>query len=82
VKFSDVAGMAPEERRQRRVRDLATPLDEHHSLDAGEMATTALRRLGGVGDEPVAVVRNGRIVGLVRAGDILRWTLVHPVEEP
>jgi Zn-dependent protease len=82
VKFSDVAGMAPEERRQRRVRDLATPLDEHHSLDAGEMATTALRRLGGVGDEPVAVVRNGRIVGLVRAGDILRWTLVHPAEEP
>jgi Zn-dependent protease len=78
ITYSDVAGLAPDDRRERRVRDLLTPLDGRRSLDAGEMATTALRRLGGIGDEPVAVVRNGRVVGLVRAGDILRWTMVHP----
>ena len=82
VTFSDVARVSPDERRQRHVRDLLTPLDERHNLDAGEMATTALKRLGGAGDEPVAVISNGRIVGLVRAGDILRWTMVHPAEPP
>jgi Zn-dependent protease/predicted transcriptional regulator len=76
VSFSDVARVPQQERRQRQVRDLLTPLDERHSLSADEMASTALRRLGG--DEPVAVVSNGRVVGLVRSGDILRWTAVHP----
>ena len=81
ISFSDVAGIAPQDRAQRQVRDLLTPLDERRSLDAHEMATTALKRLGGIGDEPVAVVQNGRVVGLIRAGDILRWTLVHPTAE-
>jgi Zn-dependent protease/predicted transcriptional regulator len=76
ISFSDVAKIDPAERRQRRVRELLTPLDERHSLGADELATTALRRLPG--DEPVAVVTNGRVVGLVRSGDILRWTSVHP----
>lgn len=75
VSFSDVAKISQPDRRQRQVRELLTPLDERHSLAADEMASTALRRLG---DEPVAVVTNGRVVGLVRSGDILRWTAVHP----
>ena len=81
ISFSDVAGTPPEQRHRRQVRDLLTPLGERRSLDAREMATTALKQLGGVGDEPVAVVQNGRIVGLIRAGDILRWTMVHPSSE-
>jgi Zn-dependent protease/CBS domain-containing protein len=76
ISFSDVAQIAPEERRQRRVRELLTPLDARPSLGADELAATVLRRLPG--DEPVAVVTNGRVVGLVRSGDILRWTAVHP----
>jgi Zn-dependent protease/predicted transcriptional regulator len=76
VSFSDVAKVSAQERRHRQVRELLTPLDERHSLAADELATAALRRLGG--DEPVAVVTNGRVVGLVRSGDILRWTAVHP----
>ena len=78
ITFSDVAGTPPDERRRHQVRDLLKPLDERRSLDAAEMATTALKRLGGLGEEPVAVLRDGRVVGLIRAGDILRWTMVHP----
>lgn len=78
IAFSDVAGVPHAERPMRRVRDLLTPLDERHSLPADEMASTALRRLAGMGDNPVVVVQGGRVVGLVRAGDILRWTLIHP----
>ena len=81
VSWSDVAGLDPEQRRRHTVGDLATALDDAHTLEADEMATSALRRLGGVGDQPVAVLRNGRVVGLVRVGDILRWTLMHPAEQ-
>lgn len=80
VSYSDVAGMPPAERTERRVRDLLTPLDERHALDVNEMATSALKRLGGVGDQPVPVVSGNRVVGLVRAGDILRWTMVNQAE--
>lgn len=80
VSWSDVAGLAPEQRRSVTVAELATGLDEAHTLEEGEMATAALRRLGSVGDQPVAVLRDGRVVGLVRAGDILRWTLMHPAD--
>ena len=82
MSFADVAGLTPDQRRANQVRDLLRPLDRQHSLDAREMATSALRRLGAMGDEPVAVLRDGRVVGLVRAGDILRWTLIHPPEQP
>ncbi|HEX7038101.1 MAG TPA: site-2 protease family protein [Pseudomonadales bacterium] len=81
IAFSDVARVPAAERRMHRVRDLLTPLDEHHSLPADEMASTALRRLAGMGDNPVVVVQGGRVVGLVRAGDILRWTLIYPAGE-
>lgn len=76
VSFSDVARVTPEERGRRQVRELLTPLDERHSLSADEMASSALRRLPS--DEPVAVVTNGRVVGLLRIGDIMRWSAVHP----
>ncbi len=78
VSFADVAAVPLAERGSRRVRDLAVALDSSQTLDADEMASTALRRLSAVGDAPVAVVRGGRVVGLVRAGDILRWTIIHP----
>ncbi len=81
VTFSEVAGMDPRDRGQRRVGDIVTPMDERRTLDAGEMATTALKRLGGAGDDPLLVVRDGKVVGLVRAGDILRWTMMHPTAE-
>lgn len=81
VSFNDAARVSPEQRRQHRVRDLVSGIDERGVLDADDMASTALRQLGGIGDQPVAVVRDGRIVGLVRAGDILRWTMVHPAEQ-
>ncbi len=81
VSFADARQVPPGERHGRRVGELLTPIDDAHSLDAAEMASTALRRLGGVGDEPVVVVRNGRVVGIIRAADILRWTMVHPASQ-
>jgi len=78
VSYNDAAAMPPEERRNRRVRDIVTGPGEGRSLAADDMASAALRRMNEIGDEPVAVVDNGRIVGLVRSGDILRWTMMHP----
>jgi len=80
VSFNDVSGVDQDERRSRRVGDLVTSLDERACVDAEEMASTALRQLGNLGDQPVPVVSGGRIVGLVRAGDILRWSVMHPDE--
>lgn len=80
VSFNDVSGIDQDQRRARRVRDLAASLDERVSVDADEMASTALRQLGNLGDQPVPVVSGDRVVGLVRAGDILRWSVMHPGE--
>jgi Zn-dependent protease/predicted transcriptional regulator len=81
ITFAHVAAMSAEQRREQRLRDLVRRLDDGPVLAPEEMASTALRRLGEVGDDPVAVVRDGRVVGLVRAADILRWTLMHPDSE-
>jgi Zn-dependent protease len=78
IGYGDVAGLAAAERPGRRVADLATPLAQRASLSAGELAGPALRQLGTVGDDPVLVLRDGGVVGLIRASDVLRWTLMHP----
>lgn len=77
VAYEDAAAVAPAERGQRRVRELVKALDAGNSLDGDEMATTALRQLMALGDEAVPVVRNRQVVGLIRAGDILRWATLH-----
>ncbi|MEQ8860245.1 MAG: site-2 protease family protein [Pseudomonadales bacterium] len=78
IAFEDVATIPAEQRHGRRVVDHTVALDDRPTLDASEMATTALRRLASLGDAPVVVLRGGRVVGLVRAADVLRWTIVHP----
>lgn len=78
VSYGDVAALPPQERARRLVGDLATPLDDLVSLPADQLASTALRQLSRLGDEPVVVIRGGRVVGLLRGSDVLRWTLMHP----
>jgi Zn-dependent protease/CBS domain-containing protein len=78
ISYTDVARLPAPERAGRSVRDLATPLEDRPSLAEDTLASTALRQLGAIGDEPVVVLSNGRVVGLVRASDVLRWTLMHP----
>ena len=74
VSFDDIRSLERERRSESQVRDLLKPLDQQSCLDADEKATAALRRLGGRGEEPLAVLRNGSVVGLLSAGDILRWS--------
>lgn len=78
VSYSDVAGLSPEERGRRTVGELATALEDRPTLSPDALASTALRQLSALGDEPVAVIGNGRVVGLLRASDVLRWTVMHP----
>lgn len=78
VSYGDVAALAAPERARRRVGELATPLGELVSLPSDQLASTALRQLSRLGDEPVVVIRDGRVVGLLRGSDVLRWTLMHP----
>jgi Zn-dependent protease/predicted transcriptional regulator len=78
VSYTDIATLPAAERAGRSVRDVAKPIDDRPSLSADALASTALRQLSAIGDEPVVVLSGGRVVGLLRASDVLRWTLMHP----
>jgi Zn-dependent protease/predicted transcriptional regulator len=77
VSQGDVAGVPMSERRGKRVTDVMAELPGNRTIDADALATKALNALLGAGDEPVAVIRNGRVVGLVRGSDMLRWIMLH-----
>jgi hypothetical protein len=82
VSFDDAAALPAGERARRHVRDLVTPMDRSNGLNADDLAATALQRLAPLGDRPVPVLRGEQVVGLVRAGDILRWTVLHADRSP
>jgi Zn-dependent protease len=77
VSMADVAGMAMAERAHRRVGEVMVELSKAPTLDAHALATKALNALLAAGDSPVAVVREGQVVGLVRGSDVLRWVTLH-----
>ncbi len=74
--------MPPDQRAARRVQDVMVPVERLHALDADALATDALATLLGAGDQPVPVVSDQRIVGLVRGSDILKWVMLHQKGAP
>lgn len=77
VSLSAVAGMSEEKRRDKYVRDVMRPLQDGAWLEAGTSVRDAFRQLAQAGDEPLPVLRGGRMVGLIQHGDILKWLSLH-----
>ena len=78
VSFSDVATIPVAERSGRRVSQVMVELSRAAVLDVNAQASVALNALLAAGDAPVAVVQKGKVVGLVRGSDVLRWIALHP----
>jgi Zn-dependent protease len=77
VTLADVANVPLAERSQRYVTDVMAGIAAAPVLDADTLASSALNPLLGAGDAPVAVLRGGQVVGLVRGSDVLRWVTLH-----
>lgn len=77
VTLADVANVPLAERSRRYVTDVMADMAAAPVLEADTLASSALNPLLGAGDAPVAVVRGGQVVGLVRGSDVLRWVTLH-----
>jgi Zn-dependent protease len=77
VSLTDVAAIPLSERPLRTVAEVMSPIDQMSVVDSEAAAATALTALLSAGDAPVPVVRDQRIVGLVRGSDILKWVMLH-----
>lgn len=77
VALADVSDIPLAERGGMRVSEVMEDLARAPVLDADALATRVLNALLAAGDAPVAVVRNGQVVGLVRGSDVLRWVTLH-----
>lgn len=77
VALSDVVGLAAPERDRSRVADVMRPLVEGSYLDPGLSGQAVLQQLVDSGAEPLPVVRDGQVVGLIHRGDILKWLALH-----
>jgi CBS domain-containing protein len=77
VALGDVVGLAAPDRERSRVADVMRPLDPGSYLDPELSGNGVLQRLLESGTEPLPVVRDGQVVGLIHRGDILRWLALH-----
>ncbi len=77
ISFGEASAVPSGERSHRRVAEVMSRLEPGKVLGTDAMATSALTALLRTGDEPVAVVKDGQVVGLIRGSDILRWIMMH-----
>ena len=77
VTLADIVDLPVPERAGRRVADIMQPLAEERWLDPDLSGARVLQRLEQAGAEPLPVVRDGRVVGLIHRGDILKWLAVN-----
>jgi Zn-dependent protease len=77
VALTDVMSLDRTARSRLGVVDVMTPLDQLRTLQHDDAAMDASVLLAEVGDQPVAVVKDDEIVGLIRGSDVLRWIMLH-----
>ena len=77
VSLRRVTQLPAEQRAGRTVGDISVAAANMESLDAGESAREAIQRLGRGDDEALPVVRSGRVVGLLRHSDVVKWMRLH-----
>ena len=77
IALSDVVNIEEPERRRRRVDEVMRPLAPTHVVDPDLTGRRVLELLAGAGEEPLPVIRDGRVVGLIHRSDILKWLALH-----
>jgi len=77
VSMDDVLALDPDARQRVAVADVMTALDRLSGLSPSETALDASAKLAAAGDQPLAVLDGGEIVGLLRGSDVLRWMMLH-----
>lgn len=77
VSLSHVARLPEDSRRGKTVRDVMQAQQEGRYLKPETRVRDAFNELAGGGDEPLPVIRHGRMVGLIHHSDILKWLSLH-----
>ncbi len=77
VSLRGVTELPAEQRSGRTVGDITVAAATMEALDAGESAREAIQKLGRGADEGLPVVRSGRVVGLLRHSDVVKWMRLH-----
>ena len=77
VSLKQIMDLPPELRSQTRLEQILVPLAGSLTLSPEIDASQASHSLIQMGDQPVPVVSDDRIVGLLRGSDILKWAMVH-----
>lgn len=80
VHLSDVIELDPDARDRRTVGDLARAPERLPSLDAGMNARRVLEAVTGADLEPIPVMQDGRLVGLIQRSDVMRWISLHELD--
>jgi Zn-dependent protease len=77
VTLGDVRSVDRSDWSSRRVSDIMTPANELHTVTTNTDAATALTKLVGKDVRQLPVLENGRLVGLLRRRDLMRWLQFH-----
>lgn len=78
VTFDEIREVPAERRRELRVGDVMTSVEE--TVAPGLSGRAALEILLRQSGDPLPVIQDGRIVGMLRRADILRWLAMHQLE--
>ncbi len=78
ITFDDARVISEEDRAAQTVRDAMSPIDERLHPDVS--GRDALRALAESERDPLPVMRDEHIVGLLHRGDIARWLALHQLD--
>lgn len=77
ISQADVARVAEEERRRLSVADVMAAPDSVGTLSSDTPGDEAFGQLSSSPDAVLAVLEQGRVVGMLRSADVLRWLSLH-----
>ena len=77
ISLTDVVNIDEPERRLRKVDEVMRPLVAEQMIAPDQTGRRILELLAAAGEEPLPVIRDGRVVGLIHRSDILKWLALH-----
>lgn len=77
VSLADVQELEENERQEKTVWNISRPLASVQSLAPDTAGRDALQELLKAGDEPLPVIQDGRVVGLIQHSDVTKWVSLH-----
>lgn len=77
ISLSRVADLGEAGRHGKTVRDVMQEPDAAKAVSPETGVRDAFNQVAAAGDEPLPVISQGRVVGLIHQGDILKWLSLH-----